>query len=126
MERERNLLNIINTVAILGGIFFVSQLAFSRKVRKEIGQKNNWTCQADDCDKSFATGWMVHASHDPEHHHKSDPKYDHPSSGDIRCIEHHLEQHLEGTTLKPHQDDYAVRQLEQTEERAKWWLDRHR
>jgi len=58
---------------------------------------------------------MVHAAHYPEHHHKDDPIYDTPEAGDIRCIEHHKEQHLGGTTLGPTKDAYAVRKLEETD-----------
>ena len=100
-------------------------LAFSINVRKKMGKRDGWKCQADDCDRSFDTGWMVHGAHDPEHHHKSDPKYNDISSGDIRCIEHHLDQHLEGTSLKPHQDEYAVRQLEKTDWRTRWWRNKN-
>src|SRR3990167_5496621 len=118
---------IYTTLAVIGGLFLLSQFAFSLKVRKQIGRRDHWTCQNEDCDdgegqpKKYQNGYIVHASHKPEHHLKSDPIYDTSEAGDIRCIEHHLEQHEEGTTLPKNQNDYAIRQLKKTDTRTVWW-----
>lgn len=102
-------------------------LAFSLNIRKLIGKRDNWTCQADGCDdgtgqpKSYQNGWMVHAAHKSEHHLKSDPLYDTVEAGEILCVDDHQKQHEKGTALPKHQNDYAIRQLKATPRRTKWW-----
>jgi hypothetical protein len=113
--------DILKDVALLGGLFLISQLAFSLKTRKAIGKRDNWTCTTDGCGKSYQGGWMVHAAHYPEHHLKTDPLYDTEEAGAIQCVEHHLAQHLAGTALPKCQNDYAIRQLQNTDRRAAWW-----
>lgn len=121
-ERLRNLVNI-GSLGFLASILFSSP--FSIRVRKEIGKRDNWHCQDPDCDKCFADGWMVHAAHDPEHHSKSDPQYNSPDSGDIRCVEHHLEQHLDGTSLGDRKDGFAIQKLEETDHRTRKWRQQY-
>ena len=89
-----------------------------------IGERNNWTCQHPQCDKSFQAGDMVHAAHHRDHHHKDDPRYNDPSVGKILCVEHHLEQHKRGTSLGKRGDDYAVRALTHTD-RKTWDYREH-
>lgn len=121
----------LKTLVVLGSLWAISTLAFSLKTRKKIGQRDNWTCQAGGCDdgngeaKSYQNGWMVHAAHKPEHHLKTDPIYDEPEAGDIRCIDHHLEQHEGGTVLPKCQNDFAIMQLKRTQKRTKWWLQQN-
>lgn len=93
MEWEHRLPSPINLIATLGGIFLVSQLAFSLKIRKKIGKRDNWHCQDDGCDESFQGGVMVHASH--YNHSRQIPGYNKPGAGRIQCIDHHQDYHEE-------------------------------
>jgi len=106
-------------LTILGGSLTLILLtgAFSKSVRKEIGARDKWTCV--DCGRQFRDGYMVHAAHKSEHHLKSDPMYDHPDSGDIRCVDCHQEQHEIGTDLGYHGDRAAVRLLQNTDRRTR-------
>lgn len=114
----------LRDIALIGGLLLIAQLAFSPAVRKKIGQRDHWTCTEEGCGKSYQTGWMVHAAHDPEHHLKTDPIYDTEEAGAIKCVEHHLAQHLAGTALPKCQNDYAIRQLQKTDQRTVWWRKR--
>jgi len=98
-------------------------MAFTIKVRKEIGARDNWHCQTEGCDKSFQAGDMVHGAHNPDRHNKNHPLYNDPSSGSIRCIDCHQEQHELGTTLGPDKDARAVQLLEATDRKTRWWLN---
>lgn len=99
-------------------------LAFSKWIRKQIGKRDNWECQAPECDdgtgepKAFYNGWMVDASHYPEHHSKDDPLYDTQEGGDIRCLDHHKEQHERGTTLGREKDEWAVKAIDGRDRRT--------
>ncbi|MHA1400166.1 MAG: hypothetical protein ACTSQE_07440 [Candidatus Heimdallarchaeaceae archaeon] len=90
------------------GLLAISFLAFSKKSKKEIGNRDKWTCV--DCHKQFKDGWMVHASHNSNSHHKG-PHYDKPESGAIRCVDCHQEQHELGTSLGELNDSRAVNLL---------------
>lgn len=121
-ENRPNYLEIgMQSAAALGLLWIASNLPFSKYTKKEIGRRDDWTCQADDCDRSFRDGWMVDAAHNPDKHHKSHPEYDHPESGDIRCVDHHQQQHEQGTSLRPHQDRWAADQLSKRDRRTRWW-----
>jgi len=122
----------METLAHYGGLFWYCILipsviifllfsGFSNLVRKIIGQRDNWTCQS--CGKGFSGGWMVHAAHNPNRHHKSHPKYDDPDSGSIRCVDCHADQHRKGTTLGKNGDAYALRKLKGTDRRTRWWRE---
>lgn len=115
---EQTWLALICTTPVLA-------MAFSIAIRKLIGARDRWTCQEPGCTKSHAGGWLVHAAHKPEHHHKTDPLYDTEEAGDIRCIEHHLQQHIRGTSLGKHGDQYAVEKLETTDHRTRSWREQH-
>lgn len=106
-------------------------MAFSKSTRIDIGQRDHWTCQNEDCDdgtgqpKSYKNGWMVHASH--INHDKEDPMYDEADSGEILCIAHHLLYHLahigsaEEIGLCEEANNFAVRKLQKTDERTVFW-----
>jgi len=98
-------------------------MAFSINVRKEIGRRDHWTCQS--CGKEFRDGFMVHASHLPEHHSKDDPLYDTPDAGEILCIECHKMVHQQGTSIGPVKDAYAVRLLSETPVMTREWYQKH-
>lgn len=97
---------VLSTLPVIG-------LAFSEKIRKLIGKRDQWSCQEDGCDKDFRSGDMVHAAHYPEHHSKSDPLYDTEDAGRILCLQHHLEEHQNGTDLGTAKDAIAVAKLAQ-------------
>ena len=75
-------------------------MAFSKLVRKEIGEKHNWTCVGDGNGNpciwetirgkpaSYQDGFWVQASH-KNHHRGKD--YDDPDMGIIQCtVDHYL------------------------------------
>ncbi len=74
-------------LAILG----ISQAAFTYAVRREIGKRDNWTCQ--NCGKSFQNGWMVQAAH--YDHDPRKKKYNDPKNGRILCTECHIQDELD-------------------------------
>ena len=65
-------------------------LAFSLRIRKEIGMRDHWTCQ--DCGDQFKDGIMVHASH--YNHDKNLPIYDTVENGRIQCVDCHENYHI--------------------------------
>lgn len=121
MKKEAVVLGFLAVIA--------SEFAFSIKVRKEIGKRDQWTCKYPKCDdgtgqpKSFKNGWMVFAGH-VKTHEKNDPEYDLASSGRIHCIEHEIAYHrrllkmaeMGFGNLRQHQD--AIRKLERLDERT--------
>jgi hypothetical protein len=98
------------------GLLAVAFGAFSRKSKHEIGKRDRWTCV--ECGREFQDGWMVHGAHNSDKHHKG-PHYDKPSSGAIRCVDCHQEQHENGTTLGASGDAYATNLLRATDRRTK-------
>jgi hypothetical protein len=89
-QKPSELKSLLATTAIIGGIYLLSNLAFSLATRKKIGQRDHWQCQ--DCGAKFSDGTMVHASH--FFHDRSDPNYDKPESGRIQCVDCHENYHL--------------------------------
>lgn len=83
----------------------ISQSAFSFGVRREIGIRDQWTCQS--CGKSFQDGYMVQAAHFD--HDRSKKKYDDPKNGRILCTSCHIQDELKrgskigAMLLKKHQ-----------------------
>jgi hypothetical protein len=67
-------------------------LAFGRKTRQEIGQRDNWTCTFPGCRRSFKDGWIIHAAH--FQHDRNNPGYDDPNMGRMLCVEHHAIEEL--------------------------------
>lgn len=118
-------LEIIAGIGLFLGTLFISQLAFSDGSRDKIRDRDNWTCQERGCHKSYYNGWMVHAAHKPEHHSLDDPLYDDPSSGDLRCVEHHIRQHEKGTSLGPEEDQLALNLLRGVNNHTQDWLVAH-
>lgn len=92
MNKERIIYEAGISLASLGLLSQVIRLAFSYEVRKEIGSRDHWTCQAEGCDdghgrpKSFKNGWMIYASHILTHD-KNSPIYNKPETGRCHCIE---------------------------------------
>lgn len=95
-------------------------MAFSVATRKAIGQRDKWHCQEEGCDASFQNGDMVHAAH--KDHNKNNPLYDSAETGEILCVEHHYQQHLNarghavedlGMTCEQ-ANEYAIRKLAAT------------
>ena len=109
--------------------FEISKTAFTVGTRKEIGRRDNWECKHPDCDdgygqpKSFKNGWMVHAAHSPENHKRSDPEYDNTGSGNILCVDHHIQQHRNGTALGTRGDETAIISFDRFNELWKFYMD---
>ncbi|MEK0325940.1 MAG: hypothetical protein QQN63_09580 [Nitrosopumilus sp.] len=121
MERKRSYEFFIVSASVMG-LWAIAFFAFSKRVRKEIGTRDSWTCV--NCDKQFHDGWMVFASHKPDRHSRSDPMYNHPSSGEILCIDCEQERHSQGTSLGREKDKQAVNKLETVDRRTfKWRRD---
>ena len=74
------------SLAIMG---VIPLLAFSIESRKEIGKRDNWTCQV--CGKKFQDGWLVDAAH--YDHDKTKENYNNPKNGRILCLDDHLKEH---------------------------------
>lgn len=71
----------------------VSRWAFSKSVRMEIGRRDDWTCQEEECGLSFNDGYWVQASH--YDHNKKNPSHNTTGNGRILCTLHHAIEHLE-------------------------------
>lgn len=133
MQKEQRGVSFGEIFLVLGTIYAISNLAFSKKTAKEIGARDKWTCQDADCDdgtgepKKWQKGWMVHASH--WNHDKSQADYDKAESGRIQCIEHHLRYHEEADGQASvigmaceQANDHAINMLKKTEPRTNWFL----
>lgn len=114
---------VISTLSVILGIVALSQFAFSIGIRKEIGERDNWTCTS--CGRSFKSGWMVHAAHKPKYHSSDDPLYDSPKAGDIKCISCHIADHEAGTALGPAGDQSALNLLRSLDKRTFEWRKKH-
>lgn len=77
---------ILLGLTILG----LSQLAFSRQQRREIGKKTNWTCEAPGCRKSFGKGWLVEINHKKP---LGEGGKDVVSNGEVLCLDDHRKFH---------------------------------
>lgn len=77
-------------LGILLGAVALSELAFSRPVRQEIGKRDGWTCQ--NCGKKFSDGWHVQAAH--YNHNRFSRNYDNPNNGRILCTQCHIDDEL--------------------------------
>lgn len=92
-ERLRKTLE--TALFVSGILYLVSQAAFSRGVRKQIGYRDGWECQCEDgCDLGrdgsparFQDGFMVDAAH--HYHDASAEWYDDPQNGRTLCLAHH-------------------------------------
>lgn len=86
MSKETfNSKELFTTTAIIGGIFLLSQFAFSKKTRKEIIKRDGYACvlcgSTDGCN-------CAHIDHS-----RDNPRYDDPSDGRVLCDEHHYLDH---------------------------------
>ncbi len=101
---------------ILGGIFLLSQFAFSKKSAREIGKRAGWRSELSG--KSFWDGFMLHMCH--KNHDKSNPLYDDASQGICLTVEEHLKMHKDAKGhakdigLNECQNNYAIRKLKET------------
>jgi len=108
--------HLLTLTAIVGGIYLLSNLAFSKKSAREIGKRAGWKSEISG--KSFWDGWVLHMAH--KNHDKSSPLYDDPSQGVCVTVEEHLEMHEEAVGneeaigLCVQANNYAIRMLKKT------------
>ena len=116
---------------VVGVSLELSRRAFSQKIRREIGERDEWQCQYPGCDdgegnpKSFKNGYMVFASH-IKTHDKKHPDYNNPETGRIQCIEHEIAFHCqllqeaikEGNNQQITFNEIALRKLSKVDHRT--------
>ena len=98
--RPHELTEIAETTRALSPFLVPWLMAFSRAIRKEIGEKYNWTCvgdgQGNPCiwesiqgkPASYQDGFWVQASHK---NHKRGQDYNDPEGGMIQCtVDHYM------------------------------------
>ena len=78
-------LNILTVTAIIGGIYLLSNCAFSSGIRKQIFNRD---MGRDAWDGSTENLEAAHIAHD-----RSDPRYNHPSNGRLLCRRNHYIDH---------------------------------
>lgn len=88
-------------------------LPYAREIAKQVGKRDHWRCTDDDCDRSFQTGWLVDIAHPSDHHTPGDPLYQDPNLASTKCLEHHKQQHLDGTNLGEYGDIRAVELIQE-------------
>lgn len=71
-------------------LFLASRLAFTFRARREMGERDDWTCQ--ETGKQFKDGWMMQAAHYPDEH-QSAPDED-ISKGRMLSTEAHILEEL--------------------------------
>lgn len=84
----------LQTAMQLGALAIASAstlLAFNRNTRKEILERDKFTCQHPDCTRSFYAGWHIQAAHYPDLHGTGD---DDPECGRVLCTGHHIVEEL--------------------------------
>lgn len=95
-EREQNqkpILALTLSLAALGALTG----AFSFPIRRRIGERDGWECQAEGCTRAHRDGWFVTAAH--LDHDRGSSEYDDEQNGRILCIAHHaLEELSRGNT----------------------------
>lgn len=105
------------TVVVIPIMWEMMQLQFTYSARREIGERDSWTCV--NCGRSFRNGWMVQAAHFPDDHSpgQQDPN---PANGRILCTGCHIIEHLQ-------MDDYRSARLlwESMTVRTYDWIDAH-
>ena len=105
--RSERLLQVIGLGITAGVVYESSKYAFTRSARKEIGARDEWTCQGRNGSgcvhesgfhgkaASFQDGFWVQAAHYPEDHHHSGYGYHDKdtSNGRILCtLDHAIEE----------------------------------
>lgn len=78
----------LGALAVAGA---TSLLAFTRTARKEIIERDNFTCQHPNCTRAYQDGWHIQAAHYPELHGKGN---DDPEYGRTLCTGHHIVEEL--------------------------------
>lgn len=86
-------------LAILGLVPMLLPLQFAYNARREIGERDNWTCQWPGCTRSFQKGWHVQAAHYMDEHKPGTFDTD-TTAGRILCTEHHLKEHIEAGDIR--------------------------
>ena len=120
MNKER----LITTGASALGLLAVSQFAFSKSTRLEIGERDGWECQ--ETGKRFADGWMLHAAH--YDHDRDNPDYDEAYNGRMLSVGAHKDHHVDHQGraheigLSEPYNDLAIEALKHTEHRTIAWL----
>lgn len=106
----------------------VFALPFSKAVAREIGQRAHWMSEVSG--QSFFDGYVLHMAH--LNHDKTNPLYNDPSMGICVTVAEHLIQHqgavghAQDIGLTEAQNNYAIRQLAQTEQRTRKWHEEHK
>jgi len=98
---------IAGGVAIIAASLFLSQFAFTRRVREEIYRRDRY-CQGGDTGHN---GNLEAAHYD---HDRDNPAYNDSSNGRLLCTQHHLEDHIEGAGhngLPEHQNNWAIKMI---------------
>ncbi len=122
-ERE-----IISNLTLSFGLIAVALLAFSKKVRREIGFRDGW--KDVDTGESFFDGFMVHASH--YFHDKKRADYDTAENGRMQTVANHLKYHVDhiGNAAKiglsEASNNKAVEFLKKTPRMTRKWLSKNR
>jgi hypothetical protein len=78
--------------ALALGALVLSQFAFSRPIRRQIGNEANWQCEVKGCGKGTRTGWILEANHDTP---AAEGGSNRASNGSMKCLEHHYKFHKE-------------------------------
>ena len=81
---------IISSAAI--GLYAIAFSAFPKHMRKMIGKAQDWKCQHDGCDRSFADGWMVEVDHIVSEAKGGTHDF---INGQVLCRFHHMVKHLQ-------------------------------
>ena len=74
----------------------ISKSAFSSGVRKEIGRRDNWTCQVTG--RKAKDGWLLDAAH---YNHTRGRNYNTPGNGRMLCRSAHLQEHIGAMQADP-------------------------
>ncbi len=78
------------TLFLAIGAVFISELAFSRPQRHEMGSARGWQCERPRCGKRYADGWMLEFNHViPLEEGGTDTE----DNAELLCLYHHLDFH---------------------------------
>ena len=94
-------------LATVGFFLLTSFGAFSRKIKYEIHERDNWTCN-----RCGTTRPPFEASH--RDHNKKNPNYNTVNNGDTLCPSCHLEEHIDNAGkngLSKKNNDWAIRTI---------------
>lgn len=71
----------------------INMLAFSSDVARQIGERENWTCEVTG--KRFQDSFLLHIAHDHDAVQRGDPNYQNPEYGRCITIDTHLQEHID-------------------------------